>query len=261
MSTDSSAALGPLVAYALIALYRALRRPEPPKARGKRELVDPRPRLHRVVPPPSAATVQGETKATLQHKWPLPEESSLVVPVEGWERDDELIAWRFWKLGRLTSDGGIRLLSFRPPFAWDGPVLRAHRLPSESPFSCAGVYALKAAPPANADVLWSDECWVSGWVALSGRVVEHEQGYRAEQAVIRALRLGVGTHLRVLETPDLLALAAELERRYQAPVDLGAVERGYSARVLKEHGRRWGCGVPEIPEGCWSGERALVFRA
>ena len=126
------------------------------------------------------------SKATLQHRWPLAE-AALVVPVERWRNKDELLGWRFWRLGRLRSGGGIRLLSFRAPATWDGTVLSAHRLPSESPFSTSGVYALKALPPRRADVRWSDDCWVSGWVALSGRVIEHEHGYRAERIVIRRL--------------------------------------------------------------------------
>jgi hypothetical protein len=169
--------------------------------------------------------------------------------VERWEREDELLAWRFWKLGLLPSDGGVRLLSFRAPCVWDGPVLRAHRPPSESPFSSSGVYALKAEPPRSADVHHSDECWVSGWVALSGRVVEHEHGYRAERAVIRRLRIGVGTHLRVTHMEDLLALAAELEHRYQAPVNLGHVEWRFAARVLVRQEHLWQGGIPEIAEG------------
>jgi hypothetical protein len=205
--------------------------------------------VNRNLPPALPAVVVPESRATLGRWWPLPGDNDLVVPVERWNRAGELLAWRFWQLGRLSSDGAIRLRSFRAPLAWDGPVLRAHRLPSESPFSSAGVYALKAAPSGDPDPQGSDECWVSGWVALSGRVVEHEHGYRAEQVVVRQLRLGLGTHLRLTETADVLALAAELERRYRAPVDLGAAEREFAARLLREHGRRWGNGIPDIPEG------------
>lgn len=119
----------------------------------------------------------------------------------------------FWTVNRLRAN------------AW-----YAHRFPSESPFSRAGVYILKQPPPRGADVHLSDECRVSGWVALSGRVVEHEHGYRADRAVIRRLRLGVGTHLRLTHMEDVLSLAAELEQRYQAPVNLGQVERRFAAR-------------------------------
>ena len=233
----------------LFVLFRAL-------YQGTRQTKAARPAPPSIITPPpgssspvSPVAPVPDSTATLAPAWPIPESAPLVVPVEKWRRGGELLAWRFWGLGRLRADGGVRLKSFRAPFAWDGPVLRAHRLPSESPFSRAGVYTLKQPPPRRADVHWSDECWVSGWVALSGRVVEHEHGYRAERAVIRRLRLGVGTHLRVTHIEDLLTLAAELERRYQAPVNLGQVERRFATRVLKSQEHLWRGGIPEIPDG------------
>jgi hypothetical protein len=71
-------------------------------------------------------------------------------------------------------------------------------------------------------------------VALSGRVVEHELGYRAERAVIRELRLGVGTHLAVRNLEMLRTLMARLEERYQAPVDAGLAEREIADRMLTQ---------------------------
>ena len=93
-------------------------------------------------------------------------------------------------------------------------------------------------------------------MALSGRVVEHRYGYRAERAVIRRLRLGpfqllgrstssvssrpvgtalgVGTYLKVEGQDDLLGVQDELERRYQAPVKLGGMERRIARRLWDE---------------------------
>lgn len=239
--------LGPVAGIALYALFRAIRNsrtatspPEPPR----RPIITPPP--GRSAPVSPVAPIP-DSRATLQRAWPIPAGLNLVVPVERWSNKGELLAWRFWGLGR-HADGGVRLTSFRAPWAWDGPVLRAHRLPSESPFSRTGVYALKAMPPRKAEVHWSEECWVSGWVALSGRVVEHEHGYRAERVVIRRLRLGVGTHLRLPRIEDVLALARELERRYQAPVNLGQVERRFAARVLKSQAQVRPPEIPVIPE-------------
>ena len=48
---------------------------------------------------------------------------------------------------------------------------------------------------------------------------------------------------------DVLALAADLERRYQAPVNLGHLERRLAVRVLETPADRWPGGIPEIPEG------------
>jgi len=57
-------------------------------------------------------------------------------------------------------------------------------------------------------------------VALSGQVVEHQFGYRAERAVIRRLRLGVAAH-RCFRSPEELArVLDELERRYQCRVKI-----------------------------------------
>lgn len=202
-----------------------------------------------ITPPPGCSSpvepIPG-SPATLTLAWPITD-APLVVPVERWKSNDELLAWRFWSLGRLSADGGVRLKSFRAPWAWDGPVLRAHRLPSESPFNHTGIYTLKGPRECSVEMYWSHECWVAGWVALSGRVVEHERGYRAERAVIRRLRLGVGTHLHIPHVADVLALAAELEQRYQAPVDLGRLERRY-AGMLGVKGELWTGGIPQIPE-------------
>jgi hypothetical protein len=247
MSDNSSAYYPPAAGYGLYLLLRTLYRAAKPAAPAR----SGRPPI--ITPPPGSSTPVSpveqvpNSRATLALAWPIPDAAPLVVPVEKWQRKGELVAWRFWGLGRLSADGGVRLKSFRAPWVWDGPVLSAHRLPSESPFGRAGVYALRAPPPRRADVHWSEECWLSGWVALSGRVVEHEHGYRAERAVIRRLRLGVGTHLRVTRMEDLLALANELERRYQAPVNLGHVERRFAGRVLKNQEHLWRPEIPVIP--------------
>lgn len=246
--------LGPVAGIALYALFRALRdagtsrtlasAPVPPR----RAIVTPPPGRSSPVSPVASVP---DSRATLQLAWPIPKEANdLTVPVQRWEKQQELLGWRFWGLGRHPKDGGVRLRSFRAPYAWDGPVLRAHRLPSESPFSRAGVYALKSPKLCNVDLYWeSDECWVSGWVALSGRVVEHERGYRAERAVIRRLRLGVAAHLHLPKMEDVMAVAAELERRYQAPVDLGQLERRYALSLLEQHPGRWDSGIAELAAG------------
>jgi hypothetical protein len=249
MSDNSSAYYPPAAGYGLYLLLRTLywaAKPAKPAKSGHAPIVTPPPGSSSPVSPVEQVP---NSPATLTLAWPIPDEAPLVVPAEQWQRRSELLAWRFWGLGRSSADGGVRLKSFRAPWVWDGPAFGGHRLPTESPFSRAGVYALKAPPPRRADVHWSEECWVSGWVALSGRVVEHEHGYRAERAVIRRLRLGVGTHLHVTQMEDLLALVVELEQRYQAPVNLGFVERRFAARVLHTRDHLWCGGIPEIPQG------------
>lgn len=274
--------LGPVAGIALYALFRAVRDARktrkaglPLAASSPPGPLSPSLRSGQAVPERGnsgrAVVAAPQSRATLQCAWPIPPGLDLTVPVERWQKEKELLGWRFWGLGRVVGRSGpkgrpggrgqaddgrerpfadVRLRSFRAPYAWDGPVLRAHRLPSESPFSRAGVYALKSPKLCNVDLYWdTDECWVAGWVALSGRVVEHERGYRAERAVIRRLRLGVATHLHLPHLEDVMALAAELERRYQAPVDLPPLERNYALWLLEQHPGRWGGGIPELAAG------------
>ena len=257
MSDNGGVYYPPAAGYGLYLLFRALYhavksdsasgRPAPAARPARAPIITPPPGRSSPVSP--GAPDPPASPATLTLAWPIPESAPLVVPVEKWQRQDELLAWRFWGLGRLRADGGARLKSFRAPYAWDGPVLRAHRLPTESPFSRSGVYALKGPKECNNGVYWTDECWVSGWVALSGRVIEHEHGFRAERVVIRKLRLGVGTHLHLRRMDDVMALAAELEQRYQAPVDLGPFERRFAGGVLEARPQAWPEGVPDLPEG------------
>jgi len=192
MSDHSSPYFPPAAGYGLFVLIRGLVnafKPGPIDKHARPPIITPHPGCSSPVAPVEPIP---DSPVTLALAWPITD-APLVVPVEQWRRNGELLAWRFWGLGRLRADGGVRLKSFRAPWAWDGPVLRAHRIPSESPYSRTGIYALKGPRDCNADIYWSEECWVAGWVALSGRVVEHEHGYRAERGVIRRLRLGVGT--------------------------------------------------------------------
>jgi hypothetical protein len=129
-------------------------------------------------------------------------------------------------------DDGPRLLSLSAPCIWDGPAARAEVAPLCTIDNPSGIYGLKlAVAEANA---WtrSEHCWVTGTVALSGRVVEHALGYRAERVVIRDLRLGVGTHLAARALDQLRRVMACLEERYQAPVDSGMAERQIADRML-----------------------------
>jgi hypothetical protein len=176
-----------------------------------------------VAPPPAAASSDRRFTPPPPHP-----------PVVRWTSDRELLAWRAWRLARWGPDGGLRLLSMTASWAWDGPVFGADFLPFGSDANKSGVYALKWRPCPQIDWLWGEHCWVLGWVALSGRVVEHRYGYRAERAVIRRLRLGVGTYLKVESHDDLVGVQEELERRYQAPVRLGGFQRRIARRLWDE---------------------------
>jgi hypothetical protein len=157
-------------------------------------------------------------------------------PTRGRIEDRELLAWRAWRLATLMSqtpraDLGPRLLSMSAPRIWDGPVATAAQ-PLVATDPPSGLYTLK--PELGAKSRWGfhEDCWVTGTVALSGRVIEHQIGYRAERVVIRELRLAVGTHLRVRALAELKRLIASLETRYQVTVDIGQAEREAADRML-----------------------------
>jgi hypothetical protein len=98
------------------------------------------------------------------------------------------------------------------------------------------VYALKRGTWADRTPFdWSlgAETWVRGWVALSGQVVEHQFGYRAERVVIRRLRLGAATHPGLGSAEDVARVRDEFEQRYQCPVKITGVKapvaRGFAS--------------------------------
>jgi hypothetical protein len=173
----------------------------------------------------------------------------LTVPlahVVQWTEPRELVAWRAWRLGfflrRAGGDGGPRLLSLSAPCIWNGPVVR-DGVPLPTIEQPSGIYALK---PEVADrIQWQNEhCWVTGTIALSGRVIEHELGYRAERAVVRDLRLGVGAHLALRSLKQLREIIEALETRYQVSVSVGQSEREIADRMI-HGGHRLQC--PKLP--------------
>ena len=91
----------------------------------------------------------------------------------------EIIAERGWNLSQDKK--GPVLMSVTREVKWDGPTLRADAVPALG--SDAGIYAQ--------DRLENSYRRLSVWgqVALSGVVVEGTNGWRAEQATIRSLRV------------------------------------------------------------------------
>jgi hypothetical protein len=140
----------------------------------------------------------------------------------------ELRAMRAWRLVTWVEDLSTRLQSLSNYTVWPGPVFTADRRPDATGRAGHGVYAVKPAsrPRLTLEFDWLSgrNVWVWGWVALTGRVIEHEFGYRAERAVVRRLRLGVNAHLAFPDPADLRNLVQELGDRYQCPVKPGYYE-------------------------------------
>ncbi len=164
------------------------------------------------------------------------------LPREIWTRG-ELLALRAWRLVRWEEDGGLRLGSLSQGDVWHGPVFRADFRPEAKPGCGSGVYAIKPSrrPRRNNlgpgslgvfDWLTGPDTWIWGWVALSGQVVEHVEGYRAEVAVVRRLHLGVQAHLAFPWPGEIEALMRDLEIRYQCPVKAGYWESRKAIRIL-----------------------------
>lgn len=153
-----------------------------------------------------------------------------LLPQEQWT-GGELLAVRFWRLVRWSADGSVRLQSLWRNDIWHGPVFTADHKPLAEPDSISGVYACKECycilisrhgSPGSYTYEWlGTPNWIWGWVALSGQVVDHERGFRAERAVVRSLHLGLLTHLAFDDPSALAELIRGLEDRYQCLVQPG----------------------------------------
>ena len=212
-------------AIGLYMLIRWLVKPSDPKQAPlpleKAPIITPPPRR----PPPSQSAPVVS---------PPPHVAAPSPPLVQWQEPTELLAWRAWRLGfylpRKGGDGGPRLLSLSASCIWNGPVVseRTPQLPTSTP---SGIYALKLDIADR--ISWQNEhCWVTGTIALSGRVIEHAYGYRAQRAAVRELRLGVGAHLALRSLKQLRDTIDDLEDRYQVVVNVGHAEREIADRML-----------------------------
>lgn len=136
-----------------------------------------------------------------------------IVPV-----GQEVIAYRAWLFQGMGIENDAVLWSVAHPVRWEGPVLTADRVPSMN--SRHGIYAKSTLEGLNQEYGRQP---VIGEVALSGVVVEGDNGYRAERCVIRSLTL---YYKRLKHEYDVspLELAARLEKRYHVDVTLDASE-------------------------------------
>ena len=135
-----------------------------------------------------------------------------------------LVGYRWWYAGFRPHEGWrLRSLFIPPsrPLWWVGPHLKAVvpprvDCPARCPRSsdrhcCCGIHAFRTerlawqklppAPPWHA--VWGD--WaLLGEVALWGKVVEHEDGYRAEHAMVKRLVVPSSMVIRPRPPPGFL---------------------------------------------------------
>lgn len=148
--------------------------------------------------------------------WEKPEKiEQEIIAYRAWLMDWECVGWSGEGIAQLPILRPV-LHSINQSFTWDGPVSRSTSPPAAN--SKAGLYAV------GADERFAENfrAYVTGgnvWgeVALSGIVVEGENGYRAEVATIRRLWIGGGTRINVY-IDSSAKLAQLLADRYQCDV-------------------------------------------
>lgn len=135
------------------------------------------------------------------------------------KQKEGVVAYRVWRL----ADNG-RLHSVTADQEWDGPVLRADAPPANGKPDPGftgqghGIYALREPAAAQPKQAMLSGLLVAGKIELRGKVVVHEQGYRAERARILELRLPKPTQRFTIWSPELIH---ELGERYQCEVKEG----------------------------------------
>lgn len=119
--------------------------------------------------------------------------------------DHPIPAIRGWRLSRY---GLLQSLAF--DIDWDGPVEREHT--SINRKGAAGFWAVK---PSGVHIVEGYNPPVVGIVELSGRVVDHDFGWRGEVCTIVALFVTQHCHRHVYDA---------LENRYQCDVFEGSLQ-------------------------------------
>lgn len=144
-------------------------------------------------------------------RWFVLGETEPAAPLPVVKLDTEIMGWRAWSLTK-DENGEPILYSATKRTMWQGPTLTADELPA--PNSAHGIYCYKPDLKDKAKFYG----YIYGEVALSGRVVELDFGYRAERAIIRALHIAPPTVGGALDGLDLQDLARSLSARYGVEV-------------------------------------------
>ncbi len=154
--------------------------------------------------PGNIAWINTSTSGTIL-TWPEPTiDPEITVESTGIEVG-EIIAWRAWRIkdGILTSL--VMDTPWLPNETVEGSIkgYGGYGIP-------LGIYSFKKASDAWNGVQYTtdEEIIVAGQVALWGEVIEHEEGYRAENARVHSLDF-----IRP-ETPENETVLAKLQQRY-----------------------------------------------
>ena len=127
--------------------------------------------------------------------------------------------------GWYVREGTLRALAF-PEFEYEGPVTEDDASPTwHNP---RGLWAVR---PSRVDWLvhhYNPD--VVGWVELTGKIIEHEYGWRAETCTIQELFL----FFNIVPASDLAHLREALEKRYQCEVHISS-RTLLQERMLNEH--------------------------
>lgn len=150
--------------------------------------------------------------------------------------DGEISALRAWELVLRREGRELRLSSLTRPVMWPGPVFHAGQPPQRQ--NSDGIYAVKPTLTGRRELRSSiyHNVWVRGWVGLYGHVVEHENGYRAEHAVIRRLKLCARAYLHLTDDQKVADVIRELEQTYHCPVETDLYDLRKATRSLTFRG-------------------------
>ena len=131
-----------------------------------------------------------------------PDDPEITVESTGIEIG-EIIAWRAWRIKHGVLTSLVRDTVWMPDETVEGVIkgIGDHG-------KLLGIYSFKKASDAWNGCIYTADKYVSGQVALWGEVVEHEEGYRAENARVHSLDF-----IRP-ETPENETLLNKLRQRY-----------------------------------------------
>lgn len=116
----------------------------------------------------------------------------------------EILAFRAWQLQ------GEFLQSLTRTHLWKGPIAHSNELPALE--NTHGLYAVKLDQAKMRNLVHDYmQAAAYGFVGLYGRVIEHEDGYRAEHLIIRKITLRI---------PASAAFRALLADRYQCEISV-----------------------------------------